>query len=188
VSQASARNLAIEKAKAKSGAAGAAAEAARQEKLNVAERGVALSGQAQAGATNQLLGVQAGQQAGLATPQVGGVTPTEGLGAAQIQAKTETELGTQEFGTRTRADDVTHTQKGIEQPVMSSGASGAAPTGAATVGNAPHHSPGEPALAEDGALITAGSAGAALSNTRPIGSGLMGSLRTALNGVGVNPR
>jgi hypothetical protein len=186
VSQASQRNLAIEKAKAKAGAAGAAAEAARAEKLGAAQAGVQIAGQMQAGATGQVVSLQESQQAGLALPQVSGVQQTEGLAAANLQARTETELGTMEFGTRTKADTVEHTQKGIQEPVMTSGATGGAPAGAATVGGTEVQ--GERALDENGALITAGSAGAVMKGTREIGAGLMSSLKTAVSGALANPR
>ena len=179
VSQASKRNLAIEKAKAKSGAAGAAEEGARQERLNTLERGVAVAGQAQVGATNQLTALQQSQQSGLETPQIAGVQETTGLEAAKLEGDLQTTQATQEFGTRQKSDDITHTQKGIEKGVVSSGATGQAP-GVNT-------SPGDLARSDNGALITAGSAGATLQNTRGIAGGLMGSLKTAVSGV-TNPR
>ena len=133
VSQASKRSMEFEKAKAKAGAAGAAAEAARAEKMAATEKTLGVLGQKSAQATSQLLGVQGGQQAGLATPQVGGVTPTTGLAGAQLQADLEKTGSQQTFGTRQRQDDVTQVQKGIQNPVLTSGATGQAPTGGANM-------------------------------------------------------
>lgn len=137
VSQASQRGLAIEKAKAKAGAAGVAAESSRTERLAAAERGVGVTGSVQAGATSQLLGVQAGQQAGLATPQVGGLKETTGLESATLEAGLATTQATQELGTRTRADSVEQTQAGIKNPVLTTGATGVAPPGTFSTGVAP---------------------------------------------------
>jgi len=133
VSQASKRSMEFEKAKAKAGAAGSAAEAARAEKMAATERTLGVLGQKSGQATSQLLGVQGGQQAGLATPQVGGVTPTTGLAGAQLQADLEKTGSQQTFGTRTRDDRAVQVQKGVTNPALTSGATGQMPSAGANM-------------------------------------------------------
>ena len=135
VSQSSRRDLAFEKARAKSGAAGLAAEQSRAEHMGAAQMGVnAELAKQQSDATtsatniNSLASLQNAQQAGLATPQVGGVTQTNGLDAANIQAGVTTAAGLQTFGGRSKDDNVVQTQKGLNMPNITSGATGQKPT------------------------------------------------------------
>lgn len=138
VSQASRRDLAFEKAKAKAGVAGQAAEASRAEQIGAKQLGLAAAEtagqsqlQLQTGAINSLATLQSAQQAGLATPQIGGVNnPGAGLDAANIEAGVRTAAGLQTFGSRASSDEVTTTKKGIKPPVFTSGATGSqSPTG-----------------------------------------------------------
>jgi len=142
VSQSSQRDLAFEKARAKSGAAGLAAESSRAEQMAGAKLGVdaqLAASQTQAGlqsqATNSLVALQGAQQAGLSTPQVGGVTQAgNGLDAANIQAGVTVAAGTQTFGARTSDDTVTQTAKGLNMPNLTSGATGSLKQPTATMG------------------------------------------------------
>ena len=173
----------FEKARAKAGAAGVAGERARAEKMAATEKGIGVLAGKSAQATQQLLGVQAGQQAGLATPQVGGVTPTSGLEGAKLQADISKAGATQQMGTRGREDQVTQVQKGVVKPALTSGATGQAPAGTTGgAGGAMNTSPGTRALVGD-----LSASGGVLQGTRDIGGALMGSLRTAVGGVR-NPR
>jgi len=116
VSQSSARQLAIEKAKAKSGVAGVAGERARAERMTALQSGLGTIAGVQAGATGQLAQLQAGQVAGLATPQVGGVvTPTTDL--TQIEAGLVGAGAEKVLGTRQAAESIEHVQKGIKGAV-----------------------------------------------------------------------
>jgi hypothetical protein len=120
VSQASERELAIEKAKAKAGATGAAAEAARTERRQALSQGLgALSG-VQGAATQQLLGIgsqdiQAGQAATAA--QVGGVQQP-GTEMTELQAGLATTQATKELGTEAVSSDIQFTQKGLKRAPM----------------------------------------------------------------------
>lgn len=134
VSQASKRDLEFQKARAKAGAAGAAGERARAEKLAATEKGIGVLAGKSAQSTQQLLGVQAGQQAGLATPQVGGVTPTSGFEGTQVAGDLAKAGAGQSFGTRQKQDQVTQVQKGTVQPALTSGAAGGLTTGSAQPG------------------------------------------------------
>jgi hypothetical protein len=178
VSQASKRDLAMEKAKAKAGAADAAAEKARGEKGAALQAGLEANiGVNEASAAQRakdvasLTSLQEAQQAGLSTPQVEGLTERQGYEGAGLQAGLETTQSTQEFGTRKREDTVTQVQKGIENPVLTSGATGQVPQGAMVQG--------EPARDATGALITPGSAGAKLKS----GADAVGVATNAMTGV-----
>lgn len=136
VSQASARGLAVEKAKAKAGAAGAAKEAARKEQLAGAQLGLSAAAQAEqtrAGIRAQdvagLANLQQGAALGLEAPQVGGVTEADRSLAGTAAGLAQT-AGTQSFGTRQRQDQISHTQKGIKEGVTTSGAGSGGVSGA----------------------------------------------------------
>lgn len=132
VSQASRRDLAFEKAKAKAGQAGLAAEKSRAEQiggaqigLNAAQSKAQAEAQIQGGAINSLSMLQQAQQAGLATPQIAGVTdPGAGLDAASLQSGITTAAGLQTFGTKDSSDQVTTTKKGIYVPYFQTGDDG----------------------------------------------------------------
>jgi hypothetical protein len=197
VSEASKRDLEFQKAQARSGASAAAKEASRKERLNAAQLGVGVNLQAaQAGATTRAQDVsslnllQQQTKLGLETPQVGGVSPADGgVGAASVEAGVRTAAGTQNFGTRQRSDTVSQVQKGIKEPTLTSGASGVAPSGAASLNAAGAPAP-TPATGDgsDGALLGEGTTGGVTSDTRDIGAGLGGALKDALAGVGINPQ
>lgn len=192
VTQASKRAQLFEKAKVKAGAAGAAAEAARAEKLAGAEKAVGVAqteaqlgtgrealrvqtqqagvgaaidvaraeseragaaldatgraagltmAEAQAQAQREtgaagvratdvasLTALQGAQQAGLATPQVGGVTQADpGTGVAGVQAGLSRAGAEMTFGTRQKQDEVQQVQEGVKSPTLTSGATGTAP-------------------------------------------------------------
>lgn len=180
VSQSSKRDLLMQKAKAKAGAADAAAEAARLEKGAAlqagleAQTGVNKAAAEQRGAdVASLTTLQESQQAGLETPQVGGVQPVTGYEGASIQSGVEVSSGTQEFGTRSKQDQVSQTQKGIKMPTLTSGATGQVPNQTVTSGVQ-----GEPARDSAGNLITAG--GKTLGN-------VMNTMTGIVQGV-ANPR
>lgn len=123
VSQASQRDLAIEKAKAKSGAAGVAGEQVRRERREALAQGVGVIGQTQAAQTQNLLGVE-GQglnaaqiAARAADAQVGGVNEADGGTAnANIQATLVGQAAQKVLGTSTTTSSVNFTQKGIKNP------------------------------------------------------------------------
>lgn len=124
VSQASERQLAIEKAKAKAGAAGLAAAGVRAERRSALTEGLGVMSEMQQAGTQQYLGVgsqeQGLMQLGLGTTasQVGGVERAEtGTEAMGLQTGLATELGTLERGTRTESSQVEWTQKGVQTPV-----------------------------------------------------------------------
>jgi hypothetical protein len=84
VSQATERDLAIQKATAKAGAVGAAAEASRAERMNAAQTGAGVFSTLQASQSNQLLAQQQATQQGVGLlPQIGGVTEP-GMEATKI--------------------------------------------------------------------------------------------------------
>jgi len=117
MSQATKRQLAIEKATAKAGVAGAAAEAAREERRTALAEGAGVMGAVQASGTQQLTAMQTAQQAGLAAPQVGGVTGPSEL-ATRTGADLATTTGTKQLGTDQTRTNVEHTQKGIKGAVQ----------------------------------------------------------------------
>lgn len=115
VSEATKRQLAIDKATAKAGVAGAAAEAARAERRGALAEGAGVLSGVQQAQTGQLSNVQAGQQVGLATPQVGGVV-TPGNELTNIQAGLTETSATKQLGTTSDTSSVEFTQKGIKSP------------------------------------------------------------------------
>jgi len=116
MSQATKRQLAIDKATAKAGVAGAAAEAARTERRTALAEGAGVLSAVQTAGTQQLTALQTGQQAGLAAPQVGGVTAPSTL-ATTTGADLAKTTGTKTLGTETTQTNVQHTQKGIKGAV-----------------------------------------------------------------------
>lgn len=172
VTQTSARALAMEKAKAKAGAAQTASEAARQEKMQGLSAGLAgaaqaLGTQSTASAQNvqSIATLQGTQQFGLAMPQLQQDRVT-GLEASQLQSGLATTAATQQFGTRLKEDDVTQTQAGVAAPTMTSGATG---QGVAHAGIAQPGSPSD------------------RIQMNRAGSGLLNALQQATSGV-ANPR
>jgi hypothetical protein len=157
VTQASKRDLAFQKAQAKAGAAGQAAEAARAEQMSGATLGLKA---AQDLATTQaasrqsdisgLAQLQQGAALGLETPQVGGVTAPDRSAGDTAAGLVET-AGTQSFGTRQRQDEISHTQKGIEEAPVTSGAGSGPVAGVVTdgQGNVTHGAIGQPITAGD---------------------------------------
>lgn len=126
VSQSSERDLAIEKAKAKSGASSLAAEQARLEKQQALQAGLG----AIAGVQEQRIGglattTAAGQKSqelglGAVGQQVGGVTAAQdGTGKAGIQADLVTQAATKVLGTENVNKSADFTQKGIKNPAAS---------------------------------------------------------------------
>lgn len=125
VSQASRRELLTEKAKAKAGAAGVAGVTARQERLAGFERGVGVAGQveqlgqaAKSSATANLIGLQTSQQAGLATPQIGGVEKITGIEEAQLTAGLVKSEAGKTLGTSTQSQTAKFEQAGVKTPVF----------------------------------------------------------------------
>ena len=136
VTQASKRNLLMEKAKAKAGAAGLASEASRMERLNAAERGAGLSMSAEQAET-QIQSAAAGvvaQFGGLAQ-SAAGVTQNALLDTGRVQTglvssdqagQMAATAGTQQIGSSTAADSIEHTQKGMNTaPVSATGGAAA---------------------------------------------------------------
>jgi hypothetical protein len=120
VSQATERQLAIEKAKAKAGAVGAAAEMARTERRQALSEGLGVMSGIQGQSTQQLLGIgaqdlQAGQAATAA--QVGG-TVEPGTKLTELQAGLTEAQATKELGTEALTRDIQFTQKGIKRAPM----------------------------------------------------------------------
>jgi len=191
VTQASKRDLAFQKATAKAGAAGAAAEAARGERLRAAQAGVGAELQktesdvrTRQQETASLVALQNAQQAGLALPQVGGVQQTTGFEGAGVTAGLTQAGAEQSFGTRQKQDAVTQVQQGVKAPALTAGATGEAPVegGAGVQGTA--------ARDESGALITAGSAGATMNAGRPLIQSSTGAMAGVIKSMfgGTSPR
>lgn len=159
VSQASQRDLLMEKAKAKAGAAGLASEASRKERLAAAEAGAGLEMQREtieqgfrtgAATTAAQFGGLAQSAPGAAKSGLMQIDPITGLEQSQLAGGMLGTLSQQQFGTRSRADEISHTQKGIKEAQLTSGAgSGStAPGGISTTGT--------PARDAQGNLVTAG--------------------------------
>jgi hypothetical protein len=130
VSQSSARDLAMRKAGEKTKQAGLAAEAARQEKTSALQAGLASEAQVaqtEAGIRgqdiNSLAQLQESQQSTLSQPQLDVDAPT--TGSTELLTGLATVQSQQQFGTRSKQDQISHVQKGIKKPVMTSGAGGA---------------------------------------------------------------
>jgi len=159
VSQASQRDLLMEKAKAKAGAAGLASEASRKERLAAAEAGAGLEMQREtieqgfrtgAATTAAQFGGLAQSAPGAAKSGLMQIDPITGLEQSQLAGGMLGTLSQQQFGTRSRADEISHTQKGIKEAQVSSGA-GSGSTSAGGVSTT-----GEPARDAQGNLVTAG--------------------------------
>ena len=118
VSQASQRDLAIEKAKAKAGAVGVAAESARKEQLTGAQAGVGVAGQVQQSQSDMLATQQnLAQTAAGITPQLGGVEKTDALsGAGQVGAELTQTGAVKVLGQGTDQKGAQFTQKGVVAP------------------------------------------------------------------------
>jgi hypothetical protein len=118
VSQASKRQLAIEKAKAKAGAVGVAGEAARTEKLSATQAGIGVAANVQTGAANLLATQQSLTQAGASlTPQVGGVQAGQAVSeAGAIGAQLATTGAERVLGTASATKQAEFTQAGIATP------------------------------------------------------------------------
>jgi hypothetical protein len=71
-----------------------------------------------ASAVQNVLGLQAGDQAGLATPQVAGLEQTTGLEATQVLAGVAESSADRTFGTRSVASQAEFTQKDIKTPIF----------------------------------------------------------------------
>jgi len=113
VSQATERDLAIQKATAKAGAVGAAAEGARAERMNALATGAGVFSNLQASQSQQLASQQAQTQSGVGLiPQVSGVTmPTD---AATKQAGDMVAgMGMVSRGVESTDKDLNITQKGV---------------------------------------------------------------------------
>jgi len=128
LTQSTARDLAFQKAQAKAGAAGLASEQARAEKTGALTAGLAAetdvaTTQAEVRATDVagLTSLQEAQQAGLETPQVEGLTQPDTT-AAELLTGVKTTLSQQQFGTRSREDEIAHTKKGIKKAPVTAGA------------------------------------------------------------------
>jgi hypothetical protein len=118
VSQASKRELAIEKAKAKAGAVGVASEAARKEQLAGTQAGVGVAADVQTGQANLLASQQTLTQTGAAlTPQVGGVQAGESISEAGRVGADLTRTGAERvLGTRSDVKSADFTQPGVVTP------------------------------------------------------------------------
>jgi hypothetical protein len=71
-----------------------------------------------ASAVQNVLGLQAGDTAGLETPQVAGLEKTTGLEASQLLAGVAESAADRTFGTRSVAAQAEFTQKGIQDPIF----------------------------------------------------------------------
>lgn len=121
VSQASERELAIEKAKTKSGVAGAAAEGARAERLNQLSQGLGQISNVQTQAGNQLSLINQADQAnkqlgvGATSMQVGGVSDVKSdlaqTTAGLIESEAQKTLGTEQAST---SANIAHVDKDIK--------------------------------------------------------------------------
>jgi hypothetical protein len=190
VSQASQRDLAIEKAKAKAGGVGVASEAARKEQLAGAQAGVGVAANVQTGQANLLATQQSLTQSGAnLTPQIGGVQQTESLGQAGITGAGLTQAGAEKvLGHTTETKQAEFTQPGIVTPrffdketgkmVDAAGNEIKAPVVAA----APTY---KPTLGRSGGY-SAGRYGGRNSGGPGVGTGV-GSDSDATGGVGVGP-
>ena len=126
VSQASKRDLLIEKAKAKSGAAAAAGVQARTERQAAFEKGVgvALTQQeaadaAKANAIANLTALQTTQQFGLTTPTMAGLDPNiSGQDSSKLTAGLIGEEAGKIQRTTTVGQDASFTQEGIKEPIF----------------------------------------------------------------------
>jgi hypothetical protein len=118
VSQASQRDLAIEKAKAKAAGVGVAAEASRKEQLAGAQAGVGVAANVQTGQANLLATQQQLTQSGAnLTPQIGGVQATEALSRAGDVGAGLTQSGAEQvLGTTSQTKQAEFTQPGIVTP------------------------------------------------------------------------
>ena len=118
VSQASQRELAIEKAKAKAGVTDTAAEAARRERLSGAEAGVGVAAGVQQSQAALLAQQQELTQTGaMLTPQVGGVQAGEALSEAGKVGAELAQTGAEKvLGTGSETQQAEFTQKGVQVP------------------------------------------------------------------------
>jgi hypothetical protein len=180
VSQASARDLAFQKATAKAGAAGAAGEAARREQREAGLLGLQGASQAAAaratdvGSLAQLeqagaLGLQGiGQQFQVADPD---------RSAMGVAAELTGTAATQSFGTRQRQDQTTQIQEGIKMPNITSGAGQDQTGGVSGIA--------QPGTGEDRFLMGGTSeSGGVLSNVKPITNVLGDSLSMVMRRFG----
>jgi hypothetical protein len=118
VTQASQRDLAIEKAKAKAAGVGVAAEASRKEQLAGAQAGVGVAANVQTGQANLLATQQQLTQSGAnLAPQIGGVQATEALSEAGKVGAGLTQAGAEQvLGTTSETKQAEFTQPGIVTP------------------------------------------------------------------------
>jgi hypothetical protein len=118
VTQASKRELAIEKAKAKASAVGVAKQSAREENLAATKAGIDVAAGVQTSQANLLASQQNLTQTGaMLTPQVGGVQETGGVGeAGKIGADLTQASAEKVLGSRTATKDAQFTQPGIQTP------------------------------------------------------------------------
>jgi hypothetical protein len=132
VSQASKRDLLMNKAKAKAGATGAAAQGAREERMNMLNLGVNAGGQVEAAGqsgvasgVNALATLQNSNQAMLGATNNALVDPgkiQESEGLAGLEAGLTSTSSQQAFGTRARTDSINNIQKGTKDFVQVAGA------------------------------------------------------------------
>lgn len=134
VSQASRRDLAFEKAKAKSAAGGLAAEQSRQELLAAKGAAAGLSLQAdqtdaaikaQGAATLGQMAAQSMQALQAAQSGLLKIDPISGQDSRDKAGEGLSLLASQQYGTRSSTDTLEHTQKGIKNAVSTTGAEGA---------------------------------------------------------------
>jgi len=114
VSQATERDLAIQKATAKAGAVGAAGEAARRERMDALATGTGVFQNLQTSQAGLLANQQALTQSGVGlTPQIGGVTLPDQT-ALGVGADLTASQGLQQRGVTTADKDLTITQAGAK--------------------------------------------------------------------------
>jgi len=146
VSQASRRDLAFEKAKAKSAAGGLAAEQSRKELLAAkgAAAGLAMQAdqtdaaiKAQGAATLGQMAAQSMQALSAAQAGLLKVDPISGMESRDKAGEGLALLASQQYGTRSSQDTLEHTQKGIKEAPSTTGATGSQGGTVGGVGGAP---------------------------------------------------